>query len=164
MSPLSLTLSPALLALAAIALAILVLVLALWVLLLERRIARFMRGKDAASLEGVMREILAHHDETAEFRRRMVHGLENLNARLKTAPRGTGIVRFDAFSGDGTGGRQSFAAAFISEEGDGVVISSLHARASTRIFAKPVKSFSSEHELTEEERAAIAAARERTAL
>lgn len=38
-----------------------------------------------------------------------------------------------------TGGDQSFSAAFLDGRGDGLVITSLHSRAGTRVFAKPVK-------------------------
>lgn len=39
-----------------------------------------------------------------------------------------------------TGGDQSFSVALLNGRGDGVVITSLHARAATRVFAKSVKS------------------------
>lgn len=38
-----------------------------------------------------------------------------------------------------TGGDQSFSVALLNGRGDGVVITSLHARAATRVFAKSVK-------------------------
>jgi hypothetical protein len=38
-----------------------------------------------------------------------------------------------------TGGDQSFSAALLDGHGDGVILSSLHSRAGTRVFAKPVK-------------------------
>lgn len=37
-----------------------------------------------------------------------------------------------------TGGDQSFSFALLDGKGDGVVITSLHSRAGTRVFAKPV--------------------------
>lgn len=37
-----------------------------------------------------------------------------------------------------TGGDQSFSVALLDGRGDGVVITSLHSRAGTRVFAKPV--------------------------
>ena len=63
------------------------------------------------------------------------------------------------FEGTGEGGQQSFATAFLSEEGNGVVVSSIRARDRVGIYAKPIASHASEYELTEEERAAIAKAR-----
>jgi hypothetical protein len=48
-----------------------------------------------------------------------------------------GLVRFDAF--DDTGGGQSFALALIDDDGDGVVLTSLHSRQSTRLYIKGVR-------------------------
>jgi hypothetical protein len=48
-----------------------------------------------------------------------------------------GLVRFDAF--DDTGGGQSFALALVDEDGDGVVLTSLHSRQSTRLYIKGVR-------------------------
>ena len=39
---------------------------------------------------------------------------------------------------DETGGDQSFSLALLDGKGNGIVITSLHARSSTRVFAKPV--------------------------
>lgn len=38
-----------------------------------------------------------------------------------------------------TGGDQSFSVSLLNGQGDGVVLTSLHCRAGTRVFAKPVK-------------------------
>ena len=138
--------------------------LLVWVIVLEMRLRRFMRGENGANLESTIRTILGRYDEFEHFQKEMARALNTIDTRIKTAARGVGTVRFDAFSGDGSGGMQSFATALVSEDGEGVVISSLHARASTRIFAKPVRAFGSEHELTEEEQRAIEHARSRTSL
>ncbi len=48
----------------------------------------------------------------------------------------TGLVRYNPF--EDTGGNQSFAVALLDANGDGVVVSSLHARNGTRIYAKAI--------------------------
>jgi hypothetical protein len=48
-----------------------------------------------------------------------------------------GLVRFDAF--DDTGGGQSFALALLDEDGDGLILTSLHSRQSTRLYVKGVR-------------------------
>ncbi|MDQ4024966.1 MAG: DUF4446 family protein [Actinomycetota bacterium] len=67
-----------------------------------------------------------------------------------------GIVRYDAF--EEMGGRLSFSAALLDDHGDGVLITSINGRTETRTYAKAVKQLTSEHNLSEEEREAIAAA------
>jgi Protein of unknown function (DUF4446) len=64
-----------------------------------------------------------------------------------------GIVRYNPF--EETGGNQSFALAVLDGNGDGFVISSLHARAGTRVYAKAVKGGTAESALSDEEAAAV---------
>jgi hypothetical protein len=52
-----------------------------------------------------------------------------------------GFVRFNPFSD--TGGNQSFCLCLLDENDEGLVISSLHSRENTRIYAKPIKQGSS---------------------
>ena len=47
-----------------------------------------------------------------------------------------GLVRFNPY--EDTGGDQSFAVALLNGEGTGVVVTSLHNRSGTRVFAKEV--------------------------
>ena len=69
-----------------------------------------------------------------------------------------GLVRFNPF-GD-TGGDQSFAIALLDRKGSGMIISSLHAREGTRIYAKPIVKGESKYPLTDEEKEAIVKALE----
>jgi len=71
-----------------------------------------------------------------------------------------GLVRFNPF--EDTGSDQSFAIALLDDQRDGIVISSLHGRANTRVFAKPVAAGDSPHNLSDEESQAIRIAIEGT--
>ncbi len=51
------------------------------------------------------------------------------------------IKRYNPFKESGVGGNQSFSAAFIDEQGNGVVITSLYSRDTTRISGKEVRSW-----------------------
>ena|SRR5688572_9257809 len=53
---------------------------------------------------------------------------------------------------DETGGDQSFSLALLDNKGNGVVLTSLHSRSGTRVFAKPVVlGKSTKHRFSEEE-------------
>lgn len=80
-----------------------------------------------------------------------------LRADLAQALRHVAVVRYDAF-GD-MGGRISFSAAVVDDTGDGMVISSIHARGESRTYAKGIVGGDSEIVLTPEERQALDAAR-----
>lgn len=58
-----------------------------------------------------------------------------------------------------TGGEYSFAVALLDDAGDGLLLTGLYHRDQSRVYAKPVRGWSSEHELMDEERAAIEQAR-----
>ena len=59
-----------------------------------------------------------------------------LQAGLATALRHVSVVRYDAF--DDVTGRQSFSAALLDDHGDGIVITSLHARSESRTLRKGI--------------------------
>jgi hypothetical protein len=83
--------------------------------------------------------------ETAQLRQRV----SNLVGTV-------GLTRYDAFPD--AGGHLSYSAAFLDEAGDGVVLTTINGRSETRSYAKPVRGGRSDHNLSEEERAAIAMA------
>lgn len=64
-----------------------------------------------------------------------------------------GLVRFNPF--DDTGGQHSFALALLDANADGIVLSSLHSRAGTRVYVKAVLGGHAETELSDEEVAAL---------
>ena len=83
--------------------------------------------------------------------------LEALRADIGQALRHVAVVRYDAF-GD-MGGRLSFSAAIVDDRGDGVVLSSIHARGESRTYAKGITEGGSDATLTPEEQQALSAAR-----
>ncbi len=83
--------------------------------------------------------------------------VESVRGDLRTSLRNVSVVRYDAF-GD-MGGRLSFSCAVVDDSGDGLVISSIHARGESRTYAKGIVGGSSEITLTPEEQEALAAAR-----
>jgi hypothetical protein len=64
-----------------------------------------------------------------------------------------GLVRFNPF--EDTGGNQSFALALLDQHGDGLVISSLHARTGTRVYGKAIAGGKAEAALSDEEAEAL---------
>jgi Protein of unknown function (DUF4446) len=121
---------------------------------LGRRIDSLTEGSDAGSLEAV----LGGHMERV---RQVVNDVNSVAARtalverdLRASLARIGLVRFNPFEGD-TGGNQSFALAVLDGRGDGFVVSSLHARAVTRVYAKAITKGSSEAALSTEESEAL---------
>jgi hypothetical protein len=138
---------------ACVVLVILVIVLFRRIAAFDRRFAALTRGESGASLEGILD---AHLDKVYAVARE-VDELGVRAAILEAAQRRTfqriGLVRFNPF--EDTGGNQSFALALLDQAGDGFVISSLHARAGTRVYGKAVAKGTSESNLSAEESEAL---------
>ena len=111
------------------------------------------RGPDGRNLETVLD---AHLDKVYDVARE----LDDLTARMavlegaqRRAFQRVGLVRYNPF--EETGGNQSFALALLDSAGDGWVLSSLHARSGTRVYAKAIKAGRGDGALSDEEVAAI---------
>ena len=120
---------------------------------LDSRIATLTRGGDGTSLESTMQ---ANLDQVSKLARD-VDDLAARSAMLELVQRKAvqrvGLVRFNPF--EDTGGNQSFALALLDQHGDGLVMSSLHARAGTRVYGKAIAKGRSEAALSEEEAEAL---------
>lgn len=125
----------------------------------EYRLRKLLRGKSGATLEHIINALLTHRDDTEQFRAELELYLEEVERRLKKSVRAVETVRFNPFRGDGSGGNQSFAAAFLNEEGGGIVLSSIFARDRVSTYAKPIVEHGSVYELSEEEIEALARAK-----
>lgn len=131
----------------------LIAIIAAWRAHARLRKMTFERGK---SLEDTLGELTRRVKELQVFREELEGYLKNSEARLQTSVRGMGIVRFNPFQGDGSGGNQSFALALLNEQGDGVTISTLYTRGGqTSVYAKPVEKGQPQFELSEEEQEAL---------
>lgn len=143
-----------------VALAVVVAVLAVWVAWLQRsvgqlraRLRRLIGDGEGLGLDELLDRQFGRLDTVAE----RVEALNRLHRELETLSQQSiqkvGIIRFNPFAD--TGGDQSFAVALLDAAGNGVVLSSLHGRADTRIFAKQVQAGRSKHALSDEEQDAI---------
>jgi hypothetical protein len=122
---------------------------------LEVRINRLLVGKDSRSLEDSIVHAKKDIENLQMFRKDSLNYFTDVEDRLSRSIQSVETVRFNPFKGVGEGGNQSFATAFISENGDGVVVSSLYSRERVSVFSKPIKKFESTFDLTEEEQSVV---------
>jgi hypothetical protein len=121
---------------------------------------RLVRDGSGGSLDEVLQ---SHVARVEEVRGRLgeIDGVQaTLEHRTQSSIQHIGLVRFNPF--EDTGSDQSFALAMLDDRRDGVVISSLHGRTNTRLFAKPVEGGASSHALSDEEAQAIRVAMDGT--
>ncbi len=117
-------------------------------------------GDQGGSLQDLLDGHIGRVEEVSASLKELIRLVEYLEQRSRGSLQHIGLVRFNPF--DDTGSDQSFAIALLDDRRDGIVISSLHGRANTRVFAKPVENGASHHTLSEEEAKAIRIAVEGT--
>ncbi|OGI16151.1 MAG: hypothetical protein A3E38_00895 [Candidatus Moranbacteria bacterium RIFCSPHIGHO2_12_FULL_54_9] len=121
---------------------------------LERKLRTFFSGKDAKDLEQILLDQL---HETREFDHEIQELFEISNRLRELGMKSihkTAVLRFNPFKE--VGSNQSFCIALLDGKNSGIVLSSLHTREGTRVYAKPViLGKESAFPLTEEEKTTI---------
>ena len=117
---------------------------------------RLVKGTEGGELKKVLEAILTRQAKNAQ-------GVEELNRQVAILTeegfghvQKVGLVRFNPFKE--IGGDHSFSLALLDGRGMGIVITGLHTRERTRLYAKVIKSGRSEFQLSEEEVKALAKA------
>ena len=128
-----------------------VLLLIILVIRLEIRLKKLLAGENGSSLEGSISFIKSSHDKQIIINDEIIKQIDNLDTRVRRSVRGVATVRFNPFSGTGSGGNQSFATALLDEQGSGVIISSIYGRDHFSAFAKPINQHKPEFGLSKEE-------------
>ncbi|BEP13228.1 hypothetical protein acdb102_15390 [Acidothermaceae bacterium B102] len=145
------------LAIAAAAVAVIALVLAFIAVLkigsLKRSLLVLQGDATHGSLlSAVDRHVGAVDDLRAEVRG-IQGGLASVRGDLGVALRHVAVIRYDAFKD--MGGRMSFSAALLDDQGDGLVITAINGRSETRAYAKGIKTGQSDNPLSPEETQAV---------
>ena len=120
---------------------------------IDRRLLGLTRGAEGSNLEAVLDAHLDKVFAVAGELDELAAKLAVLEGAQRRAFQRVGLVRYNPF--EETGGNQSFALALLDASGDGWVLSSLHARSGTRVYAKGIKAGRADAALSDEESAAI---------
>lgn len=143
-----------------LALLVLVVLVGAWVSLvqshqrrLSARMEELLGGISGDGASNMLAEYLGIVRHTAASMDQMKSEHQHIAALMPTVIRHVGLVRFSPFHD--TGGDQSFALALLDGEGNGVMVTALHSRSDSRLYAKPLEHGSSDYALTPEEREAI---------
>ena len=97
------------------------------------------------SLNNLISLTKTNREETDKLKKTLETEIANNKAHLQKL----GFKRFNPFTD--TGGDQSFALSLLDENNNGVVISSLHSRESTRIYAKRILAGKSQSQVLSKE-------------
>lgn len=120
---------------------------------LNKRLARFMKGKDAQSLE---KEIVGLYEDN-KFLKNMVDNnkrdIRQLYKQLAKAFQKVGIVKYDAYQQ--MGGLLSFSLALLDEDNNGLILNSVHSTEGCYTYTKEIHRGECDIELSNEEKVAL---------
>lgn len=119
----------------------------------EARLNSIFRESGNENTARILADYLNTVRTTAQSVARMQEQHETIVRVMPTVIRHVGLVRFSPFHD--TGSDQSFALALLDGRQDGVVITALHSRTDSRLYAKPIERGKSSYSLTPEERDAM---------
>lgn len=135
-------------------------ILAIWLAGSQRRVKRLETRLDelfgdnsGQSGAQMVAEYLATVRQTSASVNQLQAAQTDLSRIIPSMIRHVGLVRFSPFHD--TGSDQSFALALLDGHGDGVVVTALHSRSDSRLYAKPIERYRSQYSLTPEEREAM---------
>lgn len=112
-----------------------------------------LKNYDGNNLEDITLKMRVELNRKAKELNELASRLEAMEHRMPDLVQNIGVIRFKGF--EDVGGDLSFSTAILTGQGDGVVITALHARDDTRIYAKKVEKYVSAYPLSEEEINAI---------
>lgn len=145
-------------------LAFFLLIILIWVILLNFRFKRLVKGSNKKTIEDSLVNIYKYIDVANLESQKVNSSIKILQQQMQKSPRGFGMINFKAFDGVKSGGANSFAIAFVNDKGDGIVLSTFHARDRVNVFSKEITAFKSSVMLTEEENQALTKAKQSLSL
>lgn len=145
------------------ALALLLLISLLTTLSLSRRMKRFEASYvslqtfiSGEQLEPLLQKYLQQVKEMDQELKACNVRLKQIELKLRAGVDRAELLRFSAF--ENVGSDLSFAFALLNQEGCGVVLSAIHSREESRVYAKPIDKGRSTYSLSDEELEVIAKA------
>jgi hypothetical protein len=132
-----------------------IVLIAMWVKLnkLRKTYVKMMDSMNVTNLEQVLIQLRETIESTAEKSEAQQNRLNAVETAMKKMQSRVGITRYNAF-GD-LSSNLSFSIALMNELQDGVVLTGIHNRDETHMYAKPIAGGQSEYRLSPEEKEAI---------
>ncbi|MBU0572511.1 DUF4446 family protein [Patescibacteria group bacterium] len=132
-------------------------VLSIGLFIILRFFNRLVKRADKGDLKKVLEKVLAVEVENSKAIKMLEKEIDKLEDDGRFHVQKVGLVRFNPFQE--TGGDHSFSIALLDGKDTGLVLTGLHTRERTRVYAKTVTKGKSEHELSNEEKKAFTKAK-----
>jgi len=143
-----------------IALGTLIIILLFWNLSLSlrlkkinRRFNRLMRGSSLTNLEQVIDKYIVEIEAMNNSINKNSEEISHLSQKIASYKGRVEMVRYNAFGEEGND--LSYSIAFLDDNKNGIVISSIYNRGESNTYAKPITNGSSNYKLSKEELSVI---------
>lgn len=103
----------------------------------------------------VLKKYLEETKEVENYAKKLEIEMAKISKKMQKSIQRIGFIRYNPFGKNDTGGNQSFSIALLDNDNSGFVITSMHAREGTRVYAKSVSDGKSTNTLSDEEVEAI---------
>lgn len=120
---------------------------------LNKKYDKFMRGKDAETLEDTILGRFEEIEMLKDADREKSKALEDIFENLQIAYQKCGLVKYNAFKE--MGGNLSFAIALLNKENNGFVLNAMHSREGCYTYLKEIVKGESYVILADEEKEAL---------
>lgn len=127
----------------------------LWVKMnkMRNKYMKMLGGVNSSNVEDLIIKLQNQTKQLVEENQSQKATIMEIQTAMKSMKSRVGIHRYNAFSEYGNA--MSFSLAILDENQNGVVLSGIHNREDTYIYAKPIKNGESEYVLSPEEKEAI---------
>ena len=125
---------------------------------IKNQISRFMKGKEAASLEEEIVALFEDNQIIKKATEKNQKDINNLYGRLATCFQKVGIIKYDAFNQ--MGGQLSYSIALLDEDNNGFLLNSVHSTDGCYSYSKEIRNGKCSLELGDEEQIALKEAME----
>lgn len=135
-------------------------VLLIWVIYLQIRLylgnkkrSQLLKGVKVENLEEALLKQVERIDKNSADLEELSKFAQKISDKADICIKKVALIRFNPF--EDAGGDQSFAVALLDTFDNGVIVSSLHGRDGTRVYAKPITKGQTKHHLSDEEKSVL---------
>lgn len=120
-----------------------------------KRVGEIFDTSKNGDIYKILEKYLKETKEVENYAKKVEIEMAKISRKMQKSIQKIGFVRYNPFGKNDTGGNQSFSIALLDKDDSGFVITSMHAREGTRVYAKPVSEGKSTNTLSDEENEAI---------
>lgn len=138
-----------------IGLVFIIIVVSLWVKLnrLRKRYERMLNGAEAANVEQILIDLQEKLNNQEAMSDETDRKIKQIRQDMRYMKSHIGFYRYNAFAERGSD--LSFSVAILDDQQNGVVLTGIHSREQTYMYAKPIEQGQSKYTLSPEEKEAI---------